>query len=186
MKPLTWQIVFVLACLAWGTSIHDGLGADRPGATIRMGSFQIQAPADWQPKQPRTKIVAYEFAVKPAEGDARNGRVTVMAAGGSVEQNIERWYGQFKQPDGRSTKDVARVEKKKIAGQPVYLVDISGTFFDRPGPFAPGVERKDYRMLAAIIVTREGQIFVKFYGPRKTVSRQAKAFRSMIEGLKKT
>ena len=60
--------------------------------------------------------------------DTEDGRLTIMGAGGSIEANIDRWYGQFKQPDGSSTKDKAKVSKSKVAGQTVHMVDISGTF----------------------------------------------------------
>ena len=48
------------------------------------------------------------------------------------------------------------------------IVDLSGTYMDRPGPMAPGVERPNYRMLAAIIeTTQNGNHFIKFYGPQQ-------------------
>ena len=77
-----------------------------------------------------------------------------MGAGGSIEDNIDRWLGQFIQPDGKKTKDKAKIDKKKIAGVPVHVVDIAGTYKDTPGgPFARGktIDREDYRMLGAII-----------------------------------
>ena len=185
MQRAASTIMLALATMILpGVTIGHRATAADAGRTIRMGSFRLTVPEAWKPKQPRSRIIAYEFSVKPAEGDRQPGRITIMAAGGSVEQNLERWYSQFTQPDGRPTKEVAKVEKRKIAGQPVYLVDISGTYLDRPRPFGPGVERKNYRMLAAIIVTREGQIFVKFYGPQRTVAEQAEAFRRAIESLR--
>ena len=102
-----------------------------------------------------------------------------MGAGGSVDANVKRWIGQFLQTKKRD------VTKETIAGQEVHLVDVVGTYNDRPGPFAPGVKRENYEMLAAIIVTeKSGKYFVKFYGPQKTVEANKKAFRAMIESLK--
>ena len=110
--------------------------------------------------------------------------MTIMAAGGSVEDNIDRWYAQFKQPDGGSTKEASKAEKKEINGLEVHFVDIPGTFIDRPRPAAEGVEREGYRMLGVIIVgDKVGQQFIKFYGPAKTVEENAEAFTKMIEGL---
>ena len=42
-----------------------------------------------------------------------------------------------------------------------HVVDVSGTFLDRPGPFAPPVERPGHRMLAAIIETPDANYFIK-------------------------
>jgi len=129
-------------------------------------------------------MVEREFAVPASPGDERDGRVTIMAAGGGVEANIERWCGQFTQPDGADTGDRAKVEKKTIAGHEVHLVDISGSYNESRGPFGPGVLRPDYRMLAAIISIGQVDYFVKFYGPRRTVADNEDAFQAMIGSLK--
>lgn len=159
--------------------------ASDAGRTIVLGEkLALTAPEHWAPKPPAMQMIAYEFAVPPAEGDEESGRMTVMTAGGSVEANIERWIGQFSQPDGAETKDRAKVEKKTIGGQEVHLVDVAGTYQDARGPFAPAVARPDYRMLAAILPTPEGTYFLKFYGPKKTVGENQAAFEKMIEGMK--
>jgi hypothetical protein len=107
-----------------------------------------------------------------------------MGAGGGVEANVERWYGQFTQPDGGSTRERAKVTKKKLAGHDVHLVDISGTYRDQRGPMAPAVERPNYRMLAAIVETDTlGTYYIKLYGPKQTIADNEKAFAAMIEGL---
>jgi hypothetical protein len=150
---------------------------------IELGKFKMTAPADWNQVPPKSRILSHEFSAPKAEGDKTDGRLTVMQAGGSVEDNINRWYGQFTQPDGSSSKDRAKVDKRTIAGQEVHMVDISGTYKDQAGPFAPAVERQKYRMLAAIVVTEQGNFFLKFYGPERTVAQHKKAFDGMIESL---
>lgn len=147
------------------------------------GQLELTAPAKWQRKQPKVRIIEHEFAVPAAEGDKADGRMTVMGAGGGVQANIDRWFGQFSQPDGGSTKDRAKVKKTKIGGHDVHLVDVSGTFRDQRGPVAPAVERAGYRMLAAIIETDRGDYFIKFYGPQRTVAENEKPFLQMIDSL---
>ena len=156
--------------------------------TIADGAYALQAPADWQRTTPKSGIVETEFAIQPEAGDGTAaGRMTVMGAGGSVQANIDRWYGQFSQPDGGATKDKAATKSLKVAGCDVTIVDVSGTYKDSPGgPFAGGatVERPGYRMLAAIVETPDdGNHFLKFYGPARTVERHAAGFRRMIEGM---
>lgn len=167
------------------------LAADKPEGKkfeIAEGKFSLKAPAGWLAKKPKTSIVETEFEVPAAEGDEAAGRVTVMGAGGSIEANIDRWKAQFTQLEGADEKDAAKVEKKKIAGQQVHLVDLSGNYVDK-GPFqAEGVLRENYRMLAAIIETsqngkRTGNYFIKFIGPAKTVAENAAGFQQMIESL---
>ena len=155
--------------------------------TIAGDSLSLEAPAGWKRVQPKSNMIETEFSIPAAEGDAAPGRMTVMGAGGSVQANIDRWYGQFTQPDGSATKDKASTKKLNVGGSAVTLVDVSGTYKDMPGgPFAGGqaVDRPNYRMLAAIIeVPDRGSYFLKFYGPAATVAANADGFRKMVEGM---
>lgn len=152
-------------------------------------AISLVAPASWERKTPRVRFIDYEFAVPAAKGDSQDGRVTIMGAGGSIEANIDRWVGQFSQADGSETKNqVPEIERKKtIAGLEVRMVDLSGTYRDMPAPFDPSskaINRQDYRMLAAIIVSpKSGNYFIKFYGPKQTVADHAEEFHKMVDQL---
>ena len=153
-------------------------------------ALKFRAPDSWVKKKPRSFVVEYEIAVPKCEGEAeeaKDGRLTIMGAGGSVQANIDRWYGQYVQPDGSETKDVAKVTEEKVGQCEVTFVDITGTLMDSPGgPMAGGktIERENYRTLAAIIQAGEvGQYFVKLYGPRKTIDENESAFKSFIESM---
>lgn len=157
---------------------------------VADGKLRLKAPAGWVRKQPSSGIVEHEFSIPKAEGDSADGRMTVMGAGGSIDANIDRWLGQFIGADGEKlTREKARIEKKKVAEEDVVIVDISGTYLDKPGgPFAPGaaVERKNYRMLAGVITTKNlGNYFFKFYGPEKTIEAHEDAFVKMLDSLEK-
>jgi hypothetical protein len=181
MQLILGGIVLGLSCLVAITA-----QAQQSPSEISMagGKLTAKAPETWVRKAPQTRIVEHEFAIPAAKGDSADGRLTVMAAGGSVEANIDRWYAQFTQPDGGSTRDKSKVKEIKAGGHDVHLVDIAGTFRDQRGPMAPAVERPKYRMLGAIIPTKDaGTYFLKFYGPEKTVTENEAAFVKMIEGL---
>ena len=147
--------------------------------SLSEGNILLTAPSQWEKKQPRTRILDAEFSI-PAVGDDKTpGRATVMGAGGSIEANIGRWKGQFTKLADSS------VEKHQVAGETVHLIDLSGTYKDQRGPFAPATMRENYRMLGAIIATKKrGQYFVKFYGPKATVEKNEKHFKDMLDSLK--
>lgn len=113
--------------------------------------------------------------------DELAGRMTVMAAGGTVEANIDRWIGQFDQPGGGDTKDKAKIEKLKVSGQDVQWVDLAGTYKDNPAPFGgKPVLRENYRMLAAIVQTKEsGNYFRSSMDRRRITTENEKAFRDL-------
>ena len=95
--------------------------------TVAEGRFSLTAPASFKRVRPRSMMVETEFSLPPVAGDDGSGRLTVVGAGGSIEANIDRWIGQFSQPDGSATKDKAAVKKLKVAGCSVTLVDVTGT-----------------------------------------------------------
>jgi hypothetical protein len=158
--------------------------------TIAGGKLSITASGQWTVKKPAVRIIEHELVVPKSEGDVADGRMLMMSAGGSIEANLTRWFSQFSQPDGKKTKDRAIVSKLEVAGRTIHIVDVSGTYSDRRGPFAPAVKRADYRMLAAIVSggkkdgAAAGNYYIKFYGPKKTVAANEKAFTAMIESLK--
>jgi hypothetical protein len=150
--------------------------------------LHMVATDKWEKVEPRVNMIEVEFKIPKSESDENDGRLTIMGSGGSVEDNLIRWYGQFIQPDGKDSAAVAKVEEKTIQDMKVHLVDISGTFLDKPGgPFGPSEERENYRMLAAIIESAShGNYFVKFYGPAKTVDDNHDAFMKLVDSVRET
>jgi hypothetical protein len=172
-----------LCLVAAGAARAEDDGESKP-AELKIGDVKLQAPSGWKSVKPSSRIVPFELHAPAAEGDKLVGRLTMMSAGGSIEANLERWYNQFEQPDGKKTKAVAKTAKKKVGVHTVHLVDVTGTFLDRPFPMAAeATPRDDYRMLAAIIEAEGGNVFVKFTGPAKTIEEHADAFHKMIESL---
>lgn len=188
MHSFVFRVAAVLVpCFCAGVAQAQAVAEDVRAFTIAEGAFSLEAPQAWKRVQPKSGIVETEFAIPSAGEGTPPGRMTVMGAGGSVQANVDRWYGQFTQPDGGATKDKASTKTLKLAGCTVTIVDVSGTYKDMPGgPFAGGqaVERPDYRMLAAIVETPDkGSYFLKFYGPGATVAMHADGFRKMVEGI---
>lgn len=178
------------ASLCFCTAVGSAQEAAKT-TTIELagGKLTLEAPDAWKSEEPKSRIVQYEFsAPKDAKEDSA-ARITIMGAGGGVEANLDRWYGQFDQPDGSATKKKAKVENFDVAGHKVYYVDVTGTFKDTmgAGPFsgrAPKM-REDHRMLGAIIVTEElGQYFVKITGPAESLEKLSEGFKKMLKEMK--
>jgi hypothetical protein len=158
--------------------------------SLAGGKLTLEAPEKWTRQEPKVSIIEHEFTVEGKKGQDA-GRMTIMAAGGGIQPNIDRWVGQFASPEGKKSKEKPKIEKKKVAEMEIHVVDLSGTYRDSAGggPFAGGktIERKNYRMLAAIIPGGPsiGNYFIKFYGPAELVKENEKAFRTMIDSLSK-
>jgi hypothetical protein len=120
----------------------------------------------------------------PGEGGADASLVVFYFGpdqGGSVEANIERWYGQFAQPDGKSTEERARRWKKSVGGIAATLVDIQGTYTGGGMGGGASAPQSGYRMLGAILVAPRGPFFLKLVGPAAVVERWAKSFEEYID-----
>jgi len=168
------------------TPLLPAVEAEATAFSIAGGTLLLEPPEGFDRVRPASRMIESEFSIASAD-DLPPGRMTVMGAGGTIEANIDRWCGQFVQPEGGDTADAVTRKEMKVAGCDVVLVEIPGTYLDKPGgPFAggPTIQRPDYRMLAAIVQTpKAGNYFLKFYGPAGTVEAHAAGFRTMIEGM---
>ena len=180
-----YQLIATLLLSGTVVAAQDKSAADRT-VIIGDGKITLTAPEGWTKKQPASRIIEAELAVPPAKGDETPGRLTAMGAGGSVEDNISRWAGQFAGPGDAAVKP--KLDKLTVSGSDVQIVDLSGTYKDAPGgPFAGGktVMRENYRMLGAIIQTKDaGNYFLKLYGPKATIDQAEKGFQEMVKSLK--
>lgn len=106
-----------------------------------------------------------------------------MGAGGSVEANIDRWYAQFTQPDGGSSKDREGQKEARRRGSGSSPRRCLGNL---QGSARPDVARRrcpKYRMLERFIATKAaGNYFIKLYGPEQTMAENEVV--GMIEGMK--
>jgi hypothetical protein len=123
-------------------------------------------------------------------GDAGEAELIVYYFGqsgaGTVQANLDRWYGQFQQPDGSPSKDAAQTATSTVAGMEVTTVDVSGRYVAQ---VRPGAEERhdvpDSRMLAAIVQASDGAYYFKLVGPAATVAAAKAAFDAMIGSLQK-
>ena len=102
-----------------------------------------------------------------------------------MQDNIDRWCGQFVQEDGRDTKDVARREERTIGAVSVHMIDIRGRFV---APDMPGsTERNDkpgYRMFGAVLETPDNTYYIKVLGPQGTLASHEAGYKSFLESMK--
>lgn len=157
--------------------------ADKPAPikfTVAKGNLSFAGSGTWKKIQPRINMIEAEFKIPKSEGDAADGRMTIMRAGGGVEANVQRWQSQFV-----GDSKFKRTETK-VAGQKVHWVDIKGNFMEgMGGPFGPKTKRENYRMLGVIIETAaNGLYFIKLTGPQKTIDANKKHFDDLVKSLK--
>ena len=91
-------------------------------------------------------------AVWELTGDDAPAEVVIFyfgeGSGGGVEANLARWFGQFEQPDGSSTRDRAIITERTVNGLELTVADMRGTFVAPVRLGAPQRNnRPGYRMI---------------------------------------
>lgn len=173
--------------LAWGAAPASAENPPAKETVSIFGEKELSVPASWKRTRPQSSIIEHEFVIKAddAAEDAPSARITLMAAGGDVKANIDRWKAQFTGGAAAAQKS----EEKKIGEWTVHMVDLSGNFKETMGggPFAGGkvVERQNYAMVGSILVDPKGRkYFIKMTGPAKLVQANRDSVVGMVDGLK--
>jgi hypothetical protein len=131
---------------------------------------------------------AATYTAPAAAGDAEGAECAVYffgaGSGGSVEANMERWRSQILKADGKPAE--APVVKRTIHALAVTMIDSTGTYTGMGGPLAPGAAVKpQYRMIGAVIENPNGNVFLKFTGPVKTVTQNKAKFDQLLQSFEK-
>lgn len=177
-----------------GANPHAGVtggaaGGSAGGSAGKGGSaLQFNVPEGWVVQIPSSSMRKAQFQLPKEASDPEDAQLVLYyfgGEGGTKEANLERWAGQFVQPDGRPSKDVLVTNHRIVNGMPVTEASITGTF---DAEMMPGqgdrVRREKWSMLAAIIETQSGPYYAKLTGPSATVGRWEPSFRQWISSLK--
>jgi hypothetical protein len=154
---------------------------------LAMGPFSLVAPAGWTAKPVTSSTRAADFTVSDKPGAEAELIVYFFGdhGAGTVDDNLDRWLGQFQQPDGKKPRDVAKIEHLKLAGQDATFVSVAGHFVAQAMPGgAAAVDKTDQALLAAIVASPSGPYYFKLVGAKPTLDASAAAFRAMLDSLK--
>jgi hypothetical protein len=149
--------------------------------------LRYATPKTWQRVPAVSDMRAAQFRLPRAPGDTDDGEVVLFffgpGQGGGVQGNLDRWYAQFEQPDGRPSREAAVVVPRTVNGLTVTTVDLSGTYTARMGPAQAPPSRAGWRMLAAVVEGPGGPWFWKAVGPSRTVAAAKLGFDALVGSL---
>jgi hypothetical protein len=150
-----------------------------PPAGAHSAELGWETPPIWPRADNPTPLRLATYRVPRADGDAEDGELSVAQAGGSLDQNLARWAGQFDQ----KLADVKR-EVRTVHGLKVTVVEIHGTYKAMAMPGAPpAVPRNGQALLGAITATSPPTFF-KLTGPEKTVLAARHDFDQFVASLR--
>ena len=180
------SLVLVLGCKSEKPQAEE----ENTGSTVNNNKeLTYTAPDGWVSEAPksRMRLAQYRLPGQEGAGDAELAVFVFPGTGGSVNANLERWYGQFKQPDGADSGEKADVQKKKVNGLDVTIVYVTGTYLQSASPMmmgGPVNEVPESAMLAAIVETGKDPWFFKAVGPQKTIDYWRPSFDTFVQSFK--
>ena len=143
-------------------------------------------PSEWTNEPPSNVMRQAQYRVPGSGGD---GQCVVYyfgaGQGGGPEANAERWADQFQQPDGRSSREVLVTQQAEVAGMPVLMVEVSGTYKEGGMMMTGGPEtiNPEYMLKAAIVQGPDANWFFKFTGPEATVRENTEQFQALVDSI---
>jgi hypothetical protein len=177
MRPFV--LVLVLAAC---TKKDDPPPAPTPSTTA---SASAKTPADvvwdpppkWAPIQNTSAIRKATYLVPKIESDPGDTLCTVTKAGGTVDANVDRWRGMFRDPTFKRS-------AMTVSGIQVTVVELRGEQPDTMALGAEGGVKGRQEMLAAIIETAPELTFFKMLGPERTVEAAKTEFLHLVESIR--
>jgi hypothetical protein len=155
-------------------------------ASEEAAGLRFSVPKGWQRGQPSSPLAIVQLRIPRARGDDAGGEVVLFrfgdAKGGGLSDNVERWYSQFKQPDGRPSKEVAVVTTRTVHGLTVKTIDLSGTYRAQMGPM-DNPSKPGYRLLGAVVEGHGDPWCWRAVGPAKTMEKAKEGFDKLIDSL---
>jgi hypothetical protein len=169
----------LLVAIAIGAFVSDG-------ACTEVTRLRFSMPRRWERVPAGSAMRAAQFRIPKARRDKEDGELVLFqfgeAKGGGLSDNVERWYSQFTQPDGRSSKEAAVVSTRAVHGLNVKVIDLSGTYRPQMGPMEHPT-KPGYRLLAAVVEGQGGPWFWRAVGPAETMAEAKEGFDALIESL---
>lgn len=153
---------------------------------LPAGTLQYTPPADWVAEHPGSRMRRGQYRLPGVNGkeDAVLAVYNFPGGGGSVEANLQRWYGQIKQPDGSKTETHVQRKDFTVHKLPVTVVYVTGTYLQSASGMMMGgdvQEKPGYAMWAAIVETADSPWFFKATGPKETVDKYQADFDEFVK-----
>ena len=192
---LRMQILAAAALLAQLVSSHGSAPAMGAMAALAAtpapvfpvtsgGGLSWAVPKAWTPG-PSSAMRLATYYLPATAGDADRPELAVFwfgpAQGGTIDQNVARWFSQFDAGPGdpKPTRSLMR-----IGTIPVTLVTAAGTYSAGTGMGAAPAPKGGTVLRGAMAEGPNGAVFFKLTGPRRSVAAAGRDFDALVASLK--
>jgi hypothetical protein len=152
---------------------------------VTLLEYKASPPAGWQSRTPASTSRLAEFVKRnTAAHDSVELIVYYFGAsqGGGVDANVARWTAQFNGPGRAEVKP--RVTTLKDARFKTTEVELEGAYARAIGMGDPANAIPGQALLASIVETPRGNLYVQMFGPIARVRAQRKAYLDFVTGIR--
>ncbi len=160
--------------------------ADSPNrAAPPLAGIAWDSPPGFERSPAQHPMRAAEYILQTDGGPLSLVAYHFPGMGGSVNDNIERWKGQFDE----AAREAAQVESSEVRGLSLTTLDISGSnagmhIGPRPEGGSDDAAAPAQRMLGAVVEAPGGLVFFKLVGPAAAVEGALPGYRSFLASLR--
>lgn len=154
-------------------------------AVTSGGGLSWTVPKSWTPG-PSSVMRLATYYVPATAGDRERPELAVFwfgpAQGGTIDQNVARWFAQFETGPGdpKPTRSLTR-----IGAIPVTLVTAAGIYSAGTGMGAAPAPKSGAVLRGAMAEGPNGAVYFKLTGPRRSVTAAEKDFDALVASLKR-
>ena len=185
MKYIIRSLLCALALVAFPSFAASG--QDNNGQMLKTVEFlglEAPLPDAWIEKQPSSSMRLAQFEI-PGGDNGGDAEVVLyyfgQGQGGSAEANIARWQSQFTTSNGGVVNP--SVKTMAVRGMPVTVVELRGDYARGVGMGPAATPEPDQILLATIVETPRGNVYIQLYGPAQTVASQREAYLHFIRNI---
>ena len=145
-------------------------------------NLSMSVPVDWVREKPSSAMRLAQFVIPNKSGE--NSNLTIFnKIGGTVEQNLNRWAGQFQQTDGSDSKERAEFLYNEINGISVTFMYVTGTFLSGGMMGGEVIGSPGFALHAAIIEFPNENYYFKMTGPSSEMIMRKSEFVNFVEKI---
>jgi hypothetical protein len=152
-------------------------------ATLTLLDYRTTVPAGWAARAPASTMRLAEYNLLPdPQGTAE---VVVyffgQGQGGNVDANLARWKDQFSTSDGSPV--TVRVTRETSGPFPLTFAEYRGNYRRGIGTGSADSVRTGQTLIAGIVETPRGTLFIQLFGNSARVAQEKAAFLGFVRDL---
>jgi hypothetical protein len=153
------------------------------GVPVTLLDYEALAPTSFVARPASSSMRLAEWSVPRTDGTSAEVIVFYFGEGqgGSADANIARWSSQFTGPDGGSV--TPRVGTLDGTAFPTTVAEFEGAYARSVGMGGATAE-PDQGLLAAVVETPRGNLFLQLFGDRAAVAEARADFLEMVGSIR--